>query len=181
MRTIALALGLLASTSPAFAHSGATTRTIALEPAQDRLHVLVHLEVRGTKRIEALTLMADANHDGRLSDPERKVLENRLAIRALDGVRLLVDSSTVALDGLQAALKLEPAKPIALMVLGSTALPPNTRSLAVTTGAGAEPLKVMVRPGTRPVVRASRGRPAEGGLETDLKAADRVSWEIRAP
>ncbi len=176
-----LPFALLIAPAIAHAHSGGVDRTVAVEATGDRIHVLVHLEVSGAKRIEALTLMADADHDGRLSDAERAALERRLAGRALDGIRLSVDSSTITLEGVQTALKLAPKQPVALMVHGAAPLPVKAETIALSTRAGAEPLKLMVRPGTRPVVEASRGRPARGGLQAELKGADRVSWRIGPP
>ncbi|MEQ9500363.1 MAG: hypothetical protein RIT81_26040 [Deltaproteobacteria bacterium] len=162
----------------AFAHTGGVERSLALEASKDRLHVLAHVEVSGKRRIETWVRLVDVNHDGRLSKAERAELERRLVAQALDGIRVFVGSSTVAIEGGQSALKLERGQPIALMVHGSAPLPPRARDLAVTTRPGGAPLKLLVRPGTRPVVKASRGAPSKGGLSVEMKAADRVSWRI---
>lgn len=172
---LALAFG-----APASAHQGSVRRALAVEPAGDVLHVLAHLEIVGKERREAMRLVADADHDGRLGDRERTQLETDLSRRALDGIRLVVGTTTVAIDGAKSALAFEAGLPSALMVHGTTPLPKSVDRIAVVTGRTGDPLTLLVRPGSRPVHATTRGKVEKGALKAQMSTLDRVSWRMIA-
>jgi hypothetical protein len=141
------------------AHQGQLTRTLMLEPAGDVLHVIVHLKVTGRERQEALRML------------EKKNLESVLAQRALAGVRLISGTSSIAVEGIEIKSKL--AEPIELMIHGTARL--FRTELGVETAANADPIDLVVLPGDRPVLRATRGAKS-GGLKAKMGAGDRVEW-----
>lgn len=162
-------------------HAGSVKRSLAVEVHGDTVHVLAHLEVTGKKRREGLLLLADQNRDGRLSKAERTKLETKLAVRALSGVRLLAGTATVSLDGVRAALKTDGNEPEAVMVIGQAPIPPRTERLTLVTHEAKDGLILMVRPGTRSPVRASRGRVEKRSLRVQVGEYDRISWWLAPP
>jgi hypothetical protein len=142
-----------------FAHQGQFTRTLMIEPADGVLHVIVHVKVTGEERQRMLSML------------KQKALESVLVQRALDGVRLYAGTSSVAIEG--AEIKSKAGPPIELMIHG-TARPKNAE-LAVETAADADSIDLVVLPGDRPVLRATRGAKT-GGLKARLGSGDRIEW-----
>jgi hypothetical protein len=141
------------------AHQGQLTRTLMIEPAGDVLHVVVHVSVTGEERKRALMML----------DP--KVRESSLARRALDGVRLFAGTASIALDGAEVKTKVGGA--IEVMIHGTARAAGG--ELSVETAEDADPIDLVVLPGNRPVVRATRGAKS-GGLKAKLGAGDRIRW-----
>jgi hypothetical protein len=141
------------------AHQGQVTRTLMLEPAGDELHVVVHVSVTGEARKRSLMIL-DAE--------ARRAL---LIQRALDGVRLLAGTATVAVTNVEVKTKQE--GPIELMLHGTARI--RGGDVSVVTATDADPIDLVVLPGNRPVVRATRGAKS-GGLKTRMGAGDRVEW-----
>lgn len=139
------------------AHQGQFARTLMLEPAGGVVHVVVHLSVSGEERKRALSIL------------DRKRLESLLAQRALDGVRLMSGTSSVSVDAVQIKTALEGG--MALMIHGTARV--SGPDLAVVTAANADPIDLVVLPGDRPVVRATRGARA-GGLKAKMGPSDRI-------
>ncbi len=149
-----LALGALLA-----AHQGQFTRTLMIEPAGEIAHVILHVQVTGEERKRSLLLM------------ERKQVEAVLAQRALDGVRLLTGTATIAMEGVELKTRLDGV--VEMMIHGTFRL--RGPELAVETAADADPIDLVVLPGDRPVGRATRGATG-GGLKAKMGAGDRIRW-----
>jgi hypothetical protein len=139
------------------AHQGEFNRTLMLEPAGDALHVVVHVSITGEAK-RSLSMLT----------PKKR--ESVLLQRALDGVRLFAGSSTVAIEGVEVK-----AKDAELMIHGTARVPGG--EVAVETAANADPIDLVVLPGNRPVVKASRGAKS-GGLSAKMGPGDRVRWQM---
>lgn len=161
-----LALALLA-------HQGKVTRTLMVEPSGDRLHVVVHVKVSGTDRRRVMFGILDGNRDGRLDGRERKRFEAMMLERGLEGLRLYAGTATVALEGVQVKSKVEES--FEVMVHGTA---PAGDRVAVETSPTAEPLDLVVLPGTRPPVSPSRGRVRGGTLKVRVGSGDKVAWAM---
>lgn len=177
----ALLAAVLAAPAVAEGHAGKVERTLLLEPAGEELQVLLHLEIRGRDRRQAMFLLADADRDGRLSPAEEGELERVLAGRALDGVRLWLGEAALVLEGVRAKVRFEEDGPAALALHGRAVLPPGATRLAVSTEPSGEPLKLMILPGTRPPQGLTRGRRRGPGVEVALGPGDRVAWRLEGP
>jgi hypothetical protein len=180
---VALVLGL-AGGGAARAHSGQVTRALALEPAGERLEVLVHLEIGGRARRQSLFALADADRDGRLSAAEEKRLETQLAARALDGLEVELDGRRVVLEQLDAKLALSAEGPTALMLHGTAALPATARALTVKTGVLGDPLTVVLVEGTRTLAAPPRGRRVADRVQAAMGVNDRLTFrlgDVRSP
>lgn len=177
---VILAAALALAPTPAHAHQRKIARTFKLEPTADTLLVWVSITVPPGRGKETMLALADASRDGTLDPTERQRLERTLAVRALDGVALLVGGATRALD--RAELKLSaPAEKdasIELVILGSVPLGPTAQSLALNVIRSGDPISLGVLAGERPVTRSSRGTVVAGGVDTVMGSPDRVSWTI---
>lgn len=141
------------------AHQGQFTRTLMFEPAGEVLHVIVHVKITGEERQQALRML------------KTKALEQVLVQRALDGVRLFAGTSSVAIEGVEVKTKVK--APIELMIHGTART--LGAELAVETAADADSIDLVVLPGDRPVLRATRGAKS-GGLKAKLGSGDRIQW-----
>jgi hypothetical protein len=151
------------------AHKLRVTRTVMAEAWDGGvLHLVVALKVPSGKPRQGLSLI------------RRDQLEPVLSARALDGLVLLAGTATVALESLEFKLRLEPdaAKPVELMIHGTTRIPAGVVDLALRTGSAGDPLTLRVLPGRRAVEWASRGRVKSGGFAAELGPADEVRWRI---
>ncbi len=167
---------VLAGPGSASAHKGKAERSLNLEVADGQLVALVHLRVTGDDKRRALFVLADHDHNGRLDAHEQTGLQTQLVTRALFGIRLLVESSTVTLEGVQARLQASADGPIEVMVHGTTRFSPEDDTVRITTIAGAERLAVRAVPGKRRLISASRGRPSRRGIyEAEMGSKDALS------
>ncbi len=176
MSRLLAAATILLLFSNAWAHQGQVTRTLFLEAAGEQLQILVELKVGGLERRRSLLVLADLDRDGRLSEPERKRLELQLSARALDGLRLQTATASVAIQDVQAKLRLEPEGPSVLLVLGTARLAGDRWQLSTTPSA--EPVTLRVVPGSRGVIETSRGQLSPGGFNARLGPGDRVIWRF---
>src|SRR3989442_1647655 len=104
----AFAAVLAAAPSIALAHKLTIKRTLFLEHAKGGdLHILVELRVPSGDSRRALAQLADADHDGKLDAAEEKNMRRLLAVRALDGIKILAGTSTIAIDNLETKLKVD--------------------------------------------------------------------------
>lgn len=171
---LGLALGLsLALPRTAEAHRFRIQRTLMLEGWDDgSLHVVLAISVPGGKPRAGLLVAARS----------REAVERALAVRALDGLRLIVGTTTVSLPRMETKLRLppEPDARVELMMHGATRLPDGEVAIRVKTARDGEPLELRVLEGRRPVIAAARGRRRDGGLELRLSAADQVDLRLAA-
>ncbi|MCA2980238.1 MAG: hypothetical protein INH41_21440 [Myxococcaceae bacterium] len=92
--------GLLAAllcASPAAAHPEGFHVRAVFTLTKTAVTGLVVMDVDSGERCELLRAGADANHDGALSAPERRALEQRLAAMALRGLKVAISSYPVPL------------------------------------------------------------------------------------
>jgi hypothetical protein len=173
---IAIVVGLLEGS--AFAHKLEIKRTLVLEPSGEHdLQILIALRVPSGAPRKTLSVLADQNHDGRVDDREEKAMRRLLAIRALDGIRLLAGTSSVAIDNMETKLKVDGGEgPVDLAVHGVAHLPaqPGDVALTVATAVVGDPLDLVVLPGNRPVMGSDRGQARDGGLKVTLGQGDRA-------
>jgi hypothetical protein len=171
IRQVVLAAAILAAASPAHAHKIRVQRVLHLEPAGAELHLLVHLKVPSGEAARAVWLLARG---------DRAEIERALVARALDGVVLAVGGATVAIARPEVKLRADrPGEPIELMLHGT--VPLGSPRLALEQRTTADPLEVLLLPGTRPVCAATRGRwkPKERvHALTLLGPNDRVAWAL---
>lgn len=152
-----------------FAHQGEFARTLMLEPAGEVLHVVVHAKVTGEDRRRSL---------GLLDATTRRSL---LVERALEGVRLFAGTTSVSVENVEVKTELEGR--LEVMVHGTARIGAGVRAgqtagdVSVETAVNADPIDLVVLPGNRPVVRASRGAKS-GGLRTRMGPGDRVRWQM---
>lgn len=154
-------------------HQGKVTRTLMIEPSKDRLHVVVHVKMSGTDRRRVLLRILDRNRNGRLDGSEKKRFESTMLERGLAGIRLYSGTATVALEGVEVKSEVEEAFEV---MLHGTVTAKDTA--AVETTPTAEPLDLVVLPGTRPPRSSSRGRIRGGTLKVRVGSGDRVEWRM---
>lgn len=175
----ALLFAALTPLTPARAHELDAQRALAIEPSEGQLHLLVRVELPSGKRATAVWLLADADHDGRLSAAERRRLDLLMAERALAGVSL----ETVTATG--AARLVLPDAEVKVRVgdtprdriealLHATVRRPTRVALRVRLDASAAPLSVRVLDGDAPL-RPSRGVRAEGSVADVLRGGDAIT------
>jgi hypothetical protein len=175
---LALPLILMLASGPAYAHKLVIKRTLMLEPsgAHD-LQILVMLEVPSGPPRKALAELADANHDGSIDAGEERHMRQLLAVRALDGIRIVAGTSTLAIDNVETKLKIGRSDaPVVLAVHGVAALPGLT--LSITTALEGDPLDLEVLPGNRPVSWTERGTIKGGGFKASLGLGDRARFGL---
>jgi hypothetical protein len=180
-RALAVFVAASALALPAYAHKTRVTRMLMIEPADGgELQVIIALKVPSGDARRALEVYVDVDRDGRLGEGEMRELEAMLISRALDGIAIHTETSTLTLGGLEVKTKADPRDgPLEVMVHAVAVLPNKERSLAVTTSSLGDPLDLVVLPGVRPVVHTMRGRAAKGGFTASLGRGDRVGWHIR--
>jgi hypothetical protein len=180
-RRTLLAIAILLLPCEAAAHRGRVLRRLVIEPwSGGRLEVLASITVPPGPGRAALLALGDANHDGKIADREKKTLEDHLATRALDGVRLMAGSSTLALEAAEVKLSV-PADPkaiVELLIHGSASLPKDIENLSVRTGREGDPLELFVVAGKRPVRKVSRGVVQGGSFRASLGPLDEVRWTM---
>jgi hypothetical protein len=168
-----------------YAHKLEVQRTVYLEPAASHdLQIVIKLHVPSGDPRRTIDVLADANHDGHVSDQEMTALRRTLAIRALDGIRILADTSTLSADNVETKIRFDGADgAVDLMVHAAARLPERDRAvrLAVTTTLDADPLELVVLSGTRPVIESDRGRVVNGAFTARVGKGDRVIWWAASP
>jgi hypothetical protein len=175
----ALLLATLAPALPARAHELDAKRALAIEPSDGQLHLLVRVEVPSGKRATAIWLLADADHDGRLSTAERRRLDLLMAERALAGVTLETVTATGAARLVlpDADVKVRagdtPRDRIEALLHASVRRPTRV-ALRVRLDASAAPISVRVLDGDAPL-RASRGARAEGSVADVLHGGESIT------
>ncbi len=179
---IALLALSLAAPLPALAHTRKVARTIKLETTADQLLVWVSIKVPPGRGKDTLVAMADGSRDGQLDAAEKQRLERTLAVRALDGVALVVGGSTRALSAPELKLSAPTAAdaPLELVILGSVPLPAPAQEVSLNVIRAGDPIELSLLAGERPVTRSSRGTVVQGGVETVMGSPDRVSWSVAA-
>jgi hypothetical protein len=170
-----VALAQLVAPSIASAHKRAVRRALFLETAgKNELHVVLAIRIPGGERRRAFDLYADANHDGRYSEEERAQVRSMLAARALDGLSIRSATAAIALAGLEIKDKIEAEEGTIEVMLHATATFRGTE-LSVSTSNIGDPLDLLVLRGSRPVLKATRGKVENGGVKTALGLGDRVT------
>jgi hypothetical protein len=138
------------------AHQGAVKRSLLLEPNGAELHVVVHVKATGDDRRRTLEALPPKQRQAFLVE------------RGLDGLLLRVGTGTVALERVE--VKTDGAE---VMLHG--VVPLSSAELRIETTGRAEPMDVVVLPGTHRVGRASRGLRKNGGLAVSMGPGDGVS------
>lgn len=169
----ALLLVLTLSPEAAKAHDKKVQRTVALEPSQAELHVLVSLRIPSGPARAAMFALADSDRDGMLGPKERAVLERAMIGRALGGLMLVVGTATRTLDGAESKLSvLDPESPLELLIHGTAPLPPAPVTVRLKSVESGEAIDVEVLAGDRPLLSSSRGKLKRGKLKTVLGRSD---------
>lgn len=175
----ALLFAALASPQPARAHELDAQRALAIEPSEGQLHLLVRVELPSGKRATAVWLLADADHDGRLSTAERRRLDVLMAERALAGVTLETVTATGAarlvLPDAEVKVRVgdTPRDRIEALLHASVRRPTRV-ALRVRLDASAAPLSVRVLDGDAPL-RANRGARGEGSIADVLRGGESLT------
>lgn len=176
----ALLLVLTLSPEAAQAHDKKVQRTVALEPSQAELHVLVSLRIPSGPARAAMFALADSDRSGQLSSKERAVLERAMIGRAMGGLMLVVGTATRTLDAAESKLSvLDPESPLDLLIHGTAPLPKGPVTVRLKTVEAGEAIEVEILAGDRPLSASSRGRLTQGKLKTLLGESDGL-W-VRLP
>src|SRR5688500_2243070 len=142
------------------AHQGAFTRTLMLEPSGGELHVVVHASITGKKK-ELLMFLDEQTRD-------RMMYE-----RALGDVRLMAGSATVAVENVEVKSRYDGA--LEVMIHATARI--RGSDVSVETAADADPIDLIVLPGDRPVLRATRGAKS-GWIKAKMGSGDRIRWTM---
>lgn len=171
----ALLLVLTLSPEAAKAHDKKVQRTVALEPSQAELHVLVSLRIPSGPARAAMFALADSDRSGQLSPKERAVLERAMIGRAMGGLMLVVGTATRTLDAAESKLSvLDPESPLDLLIHGTAPLPPAPVTVRLKTLESGEAVEVEVLAGDRLLSASSRGKVKGATLKTVLGPRDEV-------
>ncbi len=163
----------------ASAHDLDAQRALAIEPSEGQLHLLVRVELPSGKRAAAVWLVADADHDGRLSPAERRRLELLMAERALAGITLETVTATGAtrlvLPDAEVKVRVgDTPRDRIEALLHAAVRRPVRAAVRVRLSASAAPLSVRVLDGDAPL-RSSRGARADGAVADVLRAGDALT------
>jgi hypothetical protein len=180
-RLLVVALALALWPRAVDAHKLVVQRTLYIEPSGARdLQIVLKLHVPNGDSRKSVEVMADADHDGHVNEGEMKALRRTLALRALDGLKLVAGTTTLAVDNVETKIRFDRQDGPVDLMLHAVARLPSEEALAidVSTSPGADELELIVLAGTRPALATDRGSVDRGGFHAKLGQGDRVTWRI---